>query len=84
MTFDDDSVRLHFSVTGPIVFRCANIGLEWPPPPELTHLAGKEIETMVRVSMSAMTDAQRAELKKEGVAVFRGADYRYKTDLEDT
>jgi hypothetical protein len=81
MTFDDDSVRLHFSVTGPIVFRCKNIGLEWPPPPELAHLNGKEIETMVRVSMSDMTDAQRAELNKAGVAMFRGADYRYKADL---
>lgn len=72
MTYDDDMVRLTFMV-GTQTIPCKAVGLEWPPPERLTELNGMPLDPMVRVSMSVITDEQRAEMTH----VFRGAVYVY-------
>ncbi len=76
MTFDDDFCRLHLD-SGSVDMACATLGFEWPPPErfDLNGLAG---QTLVRVSMSKITDAQRAQMTH----VARGAQYYYEFNLK--
>ena len=66
MTFDDDFVRLVFD-GGAKTFRCAALGLDWPPP-ETINVAGFR---MRRERFSALTDEQRSGMTH----VCRGAEY---------
>lgn len=83
MTFDDDMVRFEL-ISGTVTLTCQNVGLEWPPPERLTALLGTNGEMvdladpMVRVSMSVITDEQRATMTH----VIRGAEYRYEALTE--
>lgn len=62
MTFEDDVIR-----AGGYYYGCRDNGIEWPPPQQVM-LDGVLWE---RVSMSTITDEQRANLTH----VFRGAEY---------
>lgn len=70
MTFEDDFVELGLS---PVVRqRCKRLGLECPPPEYLALATNLRFR---RVSMSTLTDADRASMQH----VCRGA--RYEIDL---
>ncbi len=74
MTFDDDFVRLYL-VTGTRNIPLKDLHLEWPPPERLT-IMGEDMP-LVRVSMSELTDEQRAGMTN----VCRGAGYEYEATL---
>lgn len=78
MTFDDDCIRLYLTVATPVI-PLKHLGLEWPPPERITELGGKPLDPMIRTSMSAITDEQRARMS--GVIV-RGAEYRYEFEVK--
>lgn len=68
MTFDDD-----FILAGSIRTSLKSLGMEWPPPPFIcvnNHGAMPDLY-LRRVSMSEITDEQRAEMTH----VARGAKY---------
>lgn len=84
MTFDDDFVRINLGV-GTFNLRLRDVGLEWPPPEraiidkdgtfrEATD-GDPSFLVMVRITMSQITDEQRAEMTH----VARGAEYLYET-----
>lgn len=66
MTFDNDIMQFEM-LDGPRRVYCKTLGVEWPPPARYT-LLGFEF---VRVSLSSLTDAQRADTPH----VMRGARY---------
>lgn len=82
MTFDDDIIRLNLSVGTPTI-PLMTVGLEWPPPEHVYLSADSTIReaepdderqyVLRRVSMSQITDEQRAEMTH----VVRGAEYEY-------
>jgi hypothetical protein len=69
MTYDDDFVRLPTLVAGDVNIPLVTLGLEWPPPEEVTFsgLLYKQIRC------SEITDEQRAEMTH----VVRGAEYEF-------
>jgi len=68
MTFDDDFVRIPFADGRELNIACKSLKMDWPPPKRL-NLFGTEFE---RVSMSAITDEERALMTN----VNRGALYK--------
>lgn len=74
MTFDDDMVEFRV-LAGPAKrVTLKSQGLEWPPPAKLGFFGFP----YRRVSMSQITDAQRAEMTH----VFRGASYELDPDAQ--
>lgn len=71
MTFDDDFVRIHL-IDCRLDVSCISLGFEWPPPEKFTILFSGRERTVMRQSMSFITDEQRASLK----SICRGAEYR--------
>lgn len=67
MTFEDDFIKLD-TFGGPKLLRCLPNNIAWPPPEKLELLGFK----WKRVSMSAITDAQREKMTH----VMRGALYQ--------
>lgn len=67
MTFADDFMLFHMAGDRDVHISCAEIGIEWPPP-QTCEFCGFPFK---RVSMSAITDAQRQGLSY----VMRGAEY---------
>jgi len=69
MTFDDDFVELHSTSAGMLRLTCKGLGLDWPPPEELT--VPWHAKSFKRVRHSEITDTQRATM----FHVCRGAVY---------
>lgn len=79
MTYDDDMARLFLSI-GTQTIPLKDLGLEWPPPAELTEINGLPLdEPMTLRQCSQLTDDQRAET----TFLVRGCVYRYKSDMDD-
>lgn len=67
MTFDDDTIRLHFE-WGCKDISCKEAGVDWPPPEHLFIMSFK----MRRVSFVGISDDIRASSSS---LLFRSADY---------
>lgn len=67
MTFDDDFVRFQMDL-GRLDVSIKSLNLDWPPPTQIIY-HGVVFE---RVSMSQLTDEQRAEMNQ----LCRGAEYQ--------
>jgi len=71
MTFDDDFCRIQHPTAGTVCVPLRRLGLDWPPPEKLCFAVANSAPMFVRVSMSEITDDERAALTH----VCRGADY---------
>lgn len=84
-TFDDDMVRVHFSV-GTFDLRCKDVGLEWPPPKLIvtTPVGLLREATTADEGQFVMARQNYSKLDDETVAgiegLIRGAEYRYLSD----
>jgi hypothetical protein len=70
-TFDDDMVRIEMQ-GGTKMFRCKDLGIDWPPPEEL-DIHGF---VFVKVGQSQLTDKMMETITN----VIRGAQYQPKKE----
>jgi hypothetical protein len=75
-TYDNDMVRLHFTI-GAQTIPCKALGLEWPPPERIVELNGTTFEPpLIRVRMSQLTDEMA-----DHPHLARGAEYYYEDQV---
>ncbi len=75
-TFNDDMIRVEME-GGTKMFRCKDLGIDWPPPEEIDIYGF----TFVKVGQSQLTDKMMETITK----VIRGAQYEPKKeeDIEE-